>query len=140
MADHEEKDLEKGQSPHTSLPSFAPGKEVATMAATAPSEAVDEVVRISTHSSTERSSSTSHEDTHRSRPASVASEIRQPIKVPRSERRGLLARCAIVAEVENPYDYVRKTKWMITFVVALAGAAAPMGSSIILRKLLRPGQ
>lgn len=39
---------------------------------------------------------------------------------------------AIVAEVENPKHYARRTKWLITFVVAVAGAAAPMGSAIIL--------
>jgi len=46
-----------------------------------------------------------------------------------------LARIALVAEVDEPKAYDRKTKWMITFVVALAAAAAPMGSSIILPAL-----
>lgn len=56
--------------------------------------------------------------------------------VPRSKRRGLLGRFAIVPEVERPFDYKRSTKWFITAVVALAAAAAPMGSAIFLRKLL----
>ena len=63
----------------------------------------------------------------RSRPLSI---------VPRSERRGLLARFTIIPEVERPYDYKRSTKWLITLQVALAAAAAPMGSAILLRKSL----
>lgn len=39
----------------------------------------------------------------------------------------------MLSEVEEPKDYPRKTKWTITFIVALAGAAAPMGSGILLR-------
>jgi len=61
----------------------------------------------------------------RSRPLSI---------IPRSKRRGILARLAWIPEVERPYDYKRGTKWLITLVVALAAAAAPMGSSILLRK------
>lgn len=55
--------------------------------------------------------------------------------VPRSKRRGLLGRFAfIVPEVERPYEYKNSTKWFITFIVAIAAAAAPMGSAIFLRK------
>jgi hypothetical protein len=61
----------------------------------------------------------------RSRPQSI---------IPRSERRGLLARFTIIPEVERPYDYKRSTKWLITLQIALAAAAAPMGSAILLRK------
>ncbi|SPN97406.1 related to dityrosine transporter [Cephalotrichum gorgonifer] len=50
--------------------------------------------------------------------------------VPRSRRRGLFARLAVVPEVDRPYDYKNSTKWIITLVIALAGAAAPFGSSI----------
>jgi multidrug resistance protein len=64
--------------------------------------------------------------------ASIASEDIDPVFVPKGQRRGLLARVAIVAEVEDPKHYARRTKWFITFVVAVAGAAAPMGSGIIL--------
>ncbi|KAG9588519.1 MFS general substrate transporter, partial [Aureobasidium melanogenum] len=63
---------------------------------------------------------------------SIASQDIEPIFVPKSQRRGLLARVAVLAEVENPKHYARRTKWLITFVVAVAGAAAPMGSAIIL--------
>ncbi|KAH0378150.1 MFS general substrate transporter, partial [Aureobasidium melanogenum] len=64
--------------------------------------------------------------------ASISSQDIEPIFVPKSQRRGLLARVAVLAEVENPKHYARRTKWLITFVVAVAGAAAPMGSAIIL--------
>ena len=57
----------------------------------------------------------------------------EPVKVPRSQRRGLFGRFTIVAEVEEPKHYSRRTKWYITFVVALAAVAAPMGSAIVFR-------
>lgn len=61
----------------------------------------------------------------------------KPVKVPRSQRRGLFGRFTIVAEVEEPKHYSRRTKWYITFVVALAAVAAPMGSAIIFPSLLQ---
>jgi hypothetical protein len=67
----------------------------------------------------------------KSRTSSVRS---RPISIKRSKRRGLLARFTIIPEVQNPYDYKRSIKWFITFQVAMAAAAAPMGSAIILRK------
>ena len=65
----------------------------------------------------------------------VETEIEEPgpVKVPRSKRRGLFGRFAILAEVEEPKHYSRSTKWYITFVVALAAVAAPLGSTIIFR-------
>jgi len=60
---------------------------------------------------------------------------KQPtVKVPRARRRGLFSRFALVAEVTNPYDYPNNVKWFITFIVAIAGAAAPVGSAIIFRR------
>lgn len=64
----------------------------------------------------------------------------KPVKVPRSQRRGLFGRFTIVAEVEEPKHYSRRTKWYITFVVALAAVAAPMGSAIIFRKTQTPDE
>lgn len=61
-------------------------------------------------------------------------EIGPAIKVARSKRRGLFGQLALVAEVENPKTYPRRMKWFITFIVALAGATAPMGSSIFFRE------
>jgi len=56
--------------------------------------------------------------------------------IPRSERRGILARFVLIPEVRYPTAYPRKTKWMITSIVALCGAAAPMGSAIVMPALL----
>ncbi|KAH1552394.1 hypothetical protein KXV92_006755 [Aspergillus fumigatus] len=58
-----------------------------------------------------------------------------PIAVPRLKRRGLFGQLTLLAEVENPKTYLRKTKWFITFIVALAGSTAPMGSSILFPSL-----
>lgn len=67
-------------------------------------------------------------------PASIANSTRPvPVKVPRSDRRGLFGRFSILAEVEEPKDYPNKTKWFITFVIATAAAAAPLGSTIFFR-------
>jgi len=57
-----------------------------------------------------------------------------PVKVVRAKRRGLFARFTILAEVEEPKHYARGTKWFITFIIALAAVAAPLGSAIILRE------
>ncbi|KAL8942341.1 MAG: hypothetical protein Q9216_001723 [Gyalolechia sp. 2 TL-2023] len=65
----------------------------------------------------------------------TASTHPAPVKLPKSQRRGLLGRFTLVAEVEDPKSYLRSTKWYITFVVALAAVAAPMGSAIILPAL-----
>ncbi len=55
------------------------------------------------------------------------------IKVSRAQRRGLFVRFCVVAEVTEPWDYQNSTKWFITFIIAIAGAAAPVGSAIIFR-------
>jgi hypothetical protein len=61
------------------------------------------------------------------------------LTIPRSKRRGLLGRFTVIPEVNRPYDdYSRRTKWTISLLVALAAAAAPMGSSIIYRTYLAP--
>ena len=57
-----------------------------------------------------------------------------PVIVPRSQRRGWFGRLVIIPEVEEPKDYDRRTKWLITFVIAMAAIAAPFASSIILRR------
>ena len=69
-------------------------------------------------------------------PESLADEetIPAPVKVPRAKRRGLFGRFTLVAEVEEPMHYPRKVKWFITFNVAFAAIAAPMGSAIIFRE------
>lgn len=53
------------------------------------------------------------------------------VVVPRLSRRGLFGQFTLLAEVENPKTYSRRKKWFITFIVAWAGATAPMGSAIL---------
>jgi hypothetical protein len=79
----------------------------------APAQVVQENVRSKSRSSSVRS-----------RPLSI---------IPRSKRRGLLGRFAIIPEVERPHDYGNGTKWAITAIVAFAAAAAPVGSAIFYR-------
>ena len=54
--------------------------------------------------------------------------------VPQDERRGLFGRFTLVPEVRNSYAYERKTKWLLTMFVALAAAAGPIGSGILMCK------
>lgn len=65
-----------------------------------------------------------------------AQSVKEPlVRVPRLNRRGLFARLAAIPEVTEPFHYANTTKWFITFIVAVAGAAAPVGSAIILPTL-----
>ncbi|KGQ11923.1 Quinidine resistance protein 3 [Beauveria bassiana D1-5] len=66
----------------------------------------------------------------RSQSRASSTRTRPAVVVPRGQRRGLLSRFTIVPEVVNPYDYKRVTKWGITATIAVATAAAPLGSSI----------
>lgn len=95
--------------------------------------------KISDPSPDSSTPSIEHSD-HDNRPAKQDVEMAEdevtppPVKVPRSKRRGLFGRFTILAEVEEPKHYSQRTKWFITFVIALAAVAAPMGSAIIFRK------
>ncbi|KAJ9486038.1 hypothetical protein VN97_g7304 [Penicillium thymicola] len=94
-------------------------------------------VNNDTHSLSGASSNTADEEHGPEDPPRLErqlTEVGPPIKVARLKRRGLFGQLALVAEVENPKTYTRRMKWFITFVVALAGATAPMGSAIFLRK------
>ncbi|KAJ5295921.1 hypothetical protein PENANT_c001G03734 [Penicillium antarcticum] len=64
-----------------------------------------------------------------------STELGPAIKVARLKRRGLFGQLALVAEIENPKTYPRKMKWFITFIVALAGSTAPLGSAIFFPSL-----
>ncbi|KAM3457046.1 hypothetical protein MY3296_001416 [Beauveria thailandica] len=66
----------------------------------------------------------------RSQSRASSTRTRPAVIVPRGQRRGLLSRFTILPEVVNPYDYNRLTKWGITATIAVATAAAPLGSSI----------
>lgn len=69
----------------------------------------------------------------RSHSRASSARSRPLVIVPRKERRGLFAHLTIIPEVERPYDYSRKTKWMITTIVAVAAAGSPLGSNIFYR-------
>ena len=71
----------------------------------------------------------------RSKSVSSSTRSRTLVIVPRSERRGLLARFTIIPEVTRPHDYNHGTKWIITLIIALAAVVAPMGSAIFYRML-----
>lgn len=107
----------------------------------------DETESDSIHSQSPSSIGTEHEPggdvterpvAQRTQSRSSSTRSRPLIAVPRSERRGLLARFTFLPEVEKPYNYKRSTKWFITFLVAIAAAAAPIGSAILLRKFSHP--
>ncbi|KAJ3501024.1 hypothetical protein NM208_g17021 [Fusarium decemcellulare] len=76
-----------------------------------------------------------HIDTRRSakRVQSRASSTRsRPLSiVPRSKRRGLFGSLTVVPEITYPPDYKSSTKWGLTFIIALATAAAPLGSTVV---------
>ena len=61
-------------------------------------------------------------------------KVPPPVKIPRAKRRGLFGQLTLLAEVQEPKHYPRKAKWFITFNVAFAAIAAPMGSAIIFRE------
>jgi multidrug resistance protein len=67
------------------------------------------------------------------------SDLDAPI-VPRHLRRGFLARFALIPETTHPTRYPRRTKWLLTFVVAMAAAAAPVGSASIMPALSDVGK
>jgi multidrug resistance protein len=68
-------------------------------------------------------------------PVSIADSVHSCYPVPRKLRRGLFGHLTIIAETTTPKYYPRRTKWLITAVVALAAAAAPMGSATIMPAL-----
>lgn len=120
--DIEEKDVEKASSSLT------------------PSESIEDShdMHDAPHQDTTAPPSTTSRPSYHRAP-STRSIINEPVPVPSKERRGWLARVSIVAEVQDPKDYARRTKWFITFIVAVAAAAAPMGSGIVLRTISKPG-
>jgi hypothetical protein len=79
------------------------------------------------------------ESRHESKSKASSVHSRALTTVPLSQRRGLFAKLSLIPEVERPYDYANKTKWLITLIVSIAAAAAPLGSSIFFRKSLATG-
>ena len=90
----------------------------------------DTLTLHSTHSEPD----TVHEDEQRDTEAALyrIKTPKQPlVNVPRKNRRGWFSTFTLIPEVTNPYDYKDSTKWFITFIVSISGAAAPIGSAII---------
>lgn len=54
--------------------------------------------------------------------------------IPVPLRTGFLSFLVITPPIANTTHYNRRTKWMLTTIVALAALAAPLGSNILLRK------
>lgn len=71
------------------------------------------------------------------RSTTTSSRAVSVVRVPINSRTGLFSRLSLLYEAEEPKNYPRNVKWGITFVIALAAVAAPMGSAIILRKTLQ---
>ncbi|KAH5116257.1 hypothetical protein HBH71_120410 [Parastagonospora nodorum] len=91
--------------------------------------------RASTSSDHSSSDPEAASPTAKNRPVTLSrttSVTPDAVLVPRTQRRGLLARFTLIPEVENPYHYTRKTKWFLTFIVAFCAMAAPMGSAIVM--------
>jgi len=127
---------EKAHTAASALPTSSSGSgEQSTITADAKSEIDNDIHSQSGTSSihADERDNDDPEDIH-PRLQRKSTEIGPAVKVSRLKRRGLFGQLALVAEVENPKTYPRKTKWFITFVVALAGSTAPMGSSIFFRK------
>lgn len=53
-------------------------------------------------------------------------------RVPRGERRGLLANLVIVPEYQDARDYPKSIKYLIVFFIGLAAITGPMGTSILM--------
>ena len=70
-----------------------------------------------------------------SMPSTPTPQPPHPTKVPRAQRRGLLGRLTLVAEVDDPHTLPAFQKWFITFIVSIAAFAAPTGSTILFPSL-----
>jgi hypothetical protein len=66
----------------------------------------------------------------------VASNLKSATPV--DHRHGFFPWLCLIPEVDEPYNYERKVKWIITSVVAVAAATAPMGASIFYREKETP--
>lgn len=68
--------------------------------------------------------------------ATIDSEKGAPpaqVPVDRSQRRGFLPQLTLVPELHDPRTYSGGTKWLLTSLVAVAGAMSSTGSSIFYR-------
>ncbi|KAJ5569947.1 uncharacterized protein N7459_009377 [Penicillium hispanicum] len=126
--------VEKDGAAAVALPTSSPDND-------APPLRAEDDAEINTAQSPSRSSTITadvNEKTDLENPSPLSrhsTELGLAISVPRLKRRGLFGQFTLVAEVENPKTYPRRMKWFITFIVAVAGSIAPMGSSIFFPSL-----
>ncbi|KAF2133779.1 MFS general substrate transporter [Dothidotthia symphoricarpi CBS 119687] len=101
----------------------------------------EEIASIkSSRSSSHASTASQHDDAsprpnEKARPTTLSrttSVSPDAVVVPGAQRRGLLARFTLIPEVQNPYHYTNRTKWFLTFIVAVCAMAGPMGSAMVL--------
>lgn len=57
-----------------------------------------------------------------------------PSEVRSSALNRLFTASILIPSINNPYDYRRREKWIITIIVTVAAAAAPMGAAMFYRK------
>jgi hypothetical protein len=77
----------------------------------------------------------SKQDGQPQRPTTIsrtATIVPDAVIVDRRDRRGLFSGLTLIPEVKDPYHYTRRTKWLLTIIVAFCGMAAPMGSAIVM--------
>lgn len=90
---------------------------------------------ISVHSHASTAPTVPQDEKNIARPVALTrttSVTPEAVVVPHSQRRGLLARFALIPEVQDPYHYSQKTKWLLTFIIAVCAMAGPMGSAIVM--------
>ncbi|CAK7891727.1 MFS antiporter Qdr3p [[Candida] anglica] len=91
----------------------------------------DSAAQGSTGGTTRRLSAVASVTTFASRVKSSASS-KNPHIIPVSERRGLLARFALIPEYDDAREYPQSIKLFIIFIIAFAAITGPMGTSIML--------
>jgi hypothetical protein len=67
----------------------------------------------------------------------VLARPKQRERIPRSQRRAILANIAIVSAIADVFEYSNGKKWLITTMVALAGTISSVKSSILYPKYLK---
>ncbi|KAG0634808.1 major facilitator superfamily domain-containing protein [Tuber brumale] len=71
------------------------------------------------------------DDSRKCSPSATRIVTNKSCIVPRSRRRGLLGRLALVPEIGDPRDYGKFIKYLITILVATAGSTGTIASTIL---------
>ena len=64
----------------------------------------------------------------------IETSASQPSEIPRRKRRGLLASIVFIAEIKDARQYPRRTKWILTWAMALMAWLAPLGGTVFYRR------